>query len=83
MGIRTTVTLEEDVLERVKAESKARGLSFRETLNDLLRLGLITRTANATRPPFKVKPVNMGYRPELNYDDVEGLLTYLEGENHR
>lgn len=49
MSIRTTVTLDEDVLERVKAESRARGLSFRETFNQLLRLGLDLAPAAATQ----------------------------------
>ncbi|HYZ87577.1 MAG TPA: hypothetical protein VE621_24390 [Bryobacteraceae bacterium] len=37
MSTRTTVTLDDDVLERVKRESRSRGASFRDTLNDLLR----------------------------------------------
>lgn len=41
MSIRTTVTLDEDVLERVKQESRARGASFRDTLNELVRTGLL------------------------------------------
>lgn len=83
MSIRTTVTLDEDVLERVKEESRTRGASFRETLNDLLRVAL----AGQTRPPLKrtlkIKARNMGLFPGLNYDDVEGLIEYAEGPNHR
>ena len=41
MSIRTTVTLDEDVLDRVRRESRSRGASFRDTLNDLLRFALI------------------------------------------
>ena len=32
---------------------------------------------------FRIQPFHMGYRPELNYDDVESLLEYLEGPLHR
>jgi hypothetical protein len=32
MGIKTTVTLEHDVLERLKQEQRNRGVSFRELL---------------------------------------------------
>ena len=79
MSIRTTVALDEDVLERVKQESRSRGASFRETLNDLLRSALVKGDAPARRRGFRVKPTHMGYRPGLNYDDVESLLGYAEG----
>lgn len=82
MSIRTTVTLDEDVLERVKYESRSRGTSFRDTLNDLLRAGLLSRTTSP-RPPFKIKPVHMGYRAGLPYDSMEALLALGEGEGHR
>ena len=41
MSIRTTVTLDDDVVARVKRESRSRGASFRDTLNDLLRAALV------------------------------------------
>jgi len=83
MSIRTTVTLDEDVLERVKQESRSRGTSFRATLNDLLRAALLREADGPMRAGFRVKPTSMGYRPGLNYDDVESLLETAEGENHR
>ena len=83
MSIRTTITLDEDVIERVKAESRARGASFRDTLNDLLRLALVTQSSQPARRPFRVKARHMGYRPGLNYDDIESLLELGEGGEHR
>jgi hypothetical protein len=77
------VTLDEDVVERVKQESRARGRSFRNTLNDLLRAALVNAAARPSRSGFRVRPSPMGYRPGLNYDDVESLLDYAEGENRR
>lgn len=82
MSIRTTVTLDEDVLERVKAESRTRGASFRETLNDLLRLALMAQSSPPVRRAFRVKAKHMGHRPGLNYDDIESLLEYGEGGHH-
>ena len=40
MSIRTTVTLDEDVFERTMDLSKARGIPFRQALNDLVRAGI-------------------------------------------
>jgi hypothetical protein len=83
MSIRTTVTLDEDVIERVKEESRTRGCSFRDTLNDLLRLALISVENKPAHRTLKIRPFHMGYKPGLNYNSVESLLEYGEGDTHR
>lgn len=83
MRVRTTVTLDEDVLDRVKRESRSRGASFRDTLNDLLREALLHVETPQPRRTLKIEPAHMGYRPGLNYDNIEALLEYGEGEGHR
>ena len=83
MSIRTTVTLDDDVVERIKRESRTRGLSFRETLNELLRLALVTQASQPKRGDFQIKAVHAGYRPGLNHDSIEALLEYGEGDSHR
>lgn len=83
MSIRTTVTLDDDVLQRVKQESRARGASFRDTLNELLRFALTQPKSGPRRAKFRVKPTHMGWHPGINYDDIGGLLDLAEGENRR
>jgi len=83
MSIRTTVTLDDDVVARVKRESQARGASFRDTLNDLLRVAMLGIDNSPRRRQLEIKPAHMGHRPGLNYDDVESLLEYGEGDQHR
>ena len=83
MSIRTTVTLDEDVLERVKQESRTRGASFRDTLNDLVREALLKRE-KPERPRFKIEPFSLGPpRPGVNYDCIGELLEYAEGEDYK
>ena len=84
MSVRTTVTLDDDVVERVKAESKSRGTSFRHTLNELVRWGLAAQAKKAELPPFKVKPSHMGPPPEgVNMDCTEAIIEWAEGPWHR
>ena len=83
MSIRTTVTLDDDVLERAKDFSKARGLPFRRALNELVRAGLRAETAARPKRAFRVEPRHMGLRPGLSYDNIEALLEFGEGERHR
>ena len=83
MGIRTTVTLDEDVLERVKQESRLRGLPFRQTLNELLRDALVKASQPAQKREFRIDPIHTGARRDLNYDCTEALLEQIEGPLHR
>jgi hypothetical protein len=71
------------VAAKLKSESRRTGRSFKETVNELLRLGLTLRGGRATAKPFKVKPQPMGLRPGLSYDNVGELLERLEGPLHR
>ena len=83
MSIRTTVSLDDDVLARVKRESVSRGASFRDTLNDLLRAALLDVDYKPRRRAIAILPTHMGYKPGLNYDSVASLLEYGEGDHHR
>jgi hypothetical protein len=83
MSIRTTVTLDDDVAARVKHVSQSRGVSFRDTLNDLLRLALLDIDNKPRRRTLRIKPAHMGQKPGLNYDNIESLIEYGEGEQHR
>jgi hypothetical protein len=83
MSIRTTVTLDEDVLDRAKDFSRKRGIPFRQALNDLVRTGLLAESAATPRRVLKVKPRDFGLRPGLSYDNIEALIEIGEGERHR
>ena len=83
MSIRTTVSLDDDVVARVKRESLSRGASFRDTLNDLLRAALLGIDYKPRRRVLAIQPTHMGHKPGLNYDSIETLLEYGEGDRHR
>ena len=59
MSIRTTVVLDEDVLERVREKAKEDAVPFRTKLNDLVRDGLAKASA-PKREKFVVKAFDMG-----------------------
>ena len=83
MSIRTTVTLDDDVVARLKEESRARSIPFRELLNTAVRSGLAAMQAKAAAAPFVIEPISMGWNPGLNYDDIASLIEYGEGPNWR
>ena len=80
--MRTTLTLDEDVAAKLKAETRKSGKPFKAVVNETLRAGLLSPEAKP-RKPFKVKPANLGLRPGLSYDNVWKLIEEIEGPDHR
>jgi hypothetical protein len=83
--MRTTLTLDEDVAAKLKAESRRLDRSFREIVNETLRRGLATQRASGSRrAPFKIAARDLGrLRPGLSLDNVSELIEHAEGAFHR
>jgi ribbon-helix-helix CopG family protein len=81
--VRTTITLDQDVAARLKAEVRRSGRSFKETVNALLRLALTIRREHKPAEPFAVQARPLGLRPGLDYDRTSELVEHLEGPLHR
>ena len=73
--MRTTLTLDDDVVALVESERRRTGESFRATVNRLLRRGA-RREEMAKPKPFPVFPG----RPELDVSDVSAVLAALDDE---
>jgi hypothetical protein len=82
--MRTTLTLDEDVAAKLKAESRRLNCSFREVVNEILRRGLAARDAHRSRhPSFKVAARDLGpSRPGLSIDNISELIEQAEGSFH-
>lgn len=83
--MRTTLTLDDDVAVRLKAEVRRSGKPFRAVVNEHLRLALSSRrTGPPPLPPFKVETRDLGaLRPGLSLDNIGDLLEIAEGPLHR
>ena len=81
--MRTTLTLDDDVAAKLRAESRRSGRSFKQVVNDFLRRGMHARAQAASAPPFKVKARPLGLRPGFSYDNVWELIEQIEGPYHR
>lgn len=78
--MRTTLTLDDDVAAKLKAEARRSGRSFRDIVNDTLRRGLATRRSAPAQKPFKVTARDLGrLRPGLTLDSIGDLLEQVEG----
>jgi hypothetical protein len=81
--MRTTLTLDDDVAEKLRAEARQTGEPFKVVLNRTLRTGLDLRAKSAPLPPFKVKARTLGLKPGFNYAKVSELIEQIEGPLHR
>lgn len=81
--MRTTLTLDDDVAAKLKAEVRRSGEPFKQVVNRVLRLGLHRQAAPKPLPPFKVKAYDLGLRPGLDLDNIGELLDKIEGPFHR
>ncbi len=59
------------------------GQSFKETVNDTLRVGLLSRHKAIASKPFKVRPKAMGLKPGYSYDKVWELIEQVEGPDYK
>jgi|GEM_PF-1435839 len=75
MSIRTTVVLDEDVLERVRERARDEDVPFRTKLNDLLRDGL-AKPPIKNQSPFVIETFSMGAFPlpfPIRLSDIDAL----------
>jgi hypothetical protein len=82
--MRTTLTLDDDVAAKLKAETKRSGKSFKDVVNEYLRLGLFAKKTERPGEPFRVEARDLGrLHPGLSLDSIADLLERLEGPAHR
>lgn len=82
-NMRTTLTIDDDVLDRARAIAAHTGQPFRTVVNEALRAGLPQVERPREKPPYRTKAQPMGLRPGRNLDNVQELLAAIEGEDAR
>lgn len=77
--MRTTLTLDDDVADKLKALAERRRVSFKEVVNDALRRGLATQSRLAKPvPPFRVVPFASAFRPGVDPEKLNQLTDEIE-----
>ena len=74
--MRTTLTLDPDVADRLRALARERGLPFKQVVNTVLRRGL----GDGSREPFRIEARALGLRPGIDLDQALELAARLEDE---
>jgi hypothetical protein len=82
--VRTTLTLDDDVAAKLKAESRRSGRAFKDIVNETLRHGLAKTRPPASKRGFKVGVRDLGeLQAGLSLDNIGEVIEHLEGSLHR
>jgi hypothetical protein len=81
--MRTTLSIDDDVLERARAIAANLRRPFRTIINEALRAGLDKVEQPAKQRPYKTQPHAMGLRSGRNMDNIQELLAQIEREDFR
>lgn len=76
--MRTTVTLDPDVAQRIEQEARGKGKALEIVVNDVLRIGLGLKNGSGARQPFRVRAHDFGFKQEVDLDKMNQLADELE-----
>jgi len=83
VSTRTTITLDDDIKAKLQAEMRKSGRSFKETVNETLRLGLLSQQKARKLKPFKVHARDLGLKPGYSFDKPWDLIEEIEGPGYK
>jgi hypothetical protein len=78
--MRTTLSIDDDLLERLKREADRTGTSLRAMVNHMLRLGMERMHPETVATPYQCPTFSMGFPPRDNLDKALQLAAALEDE---
>jgi len=78
--VRTTLSLDRDVAERLRLEMRRTGKGLKESVNEALRRGLALGGRPPRAPRFRVEPHAFGFKPGIDLDRLNQLADELESE---
>jgi hypothetical protein len=81
--MRTTINIDDDVIDEARAIATRLHRPFRQVVNEALRAGLEAVESTTESKPYRTSPHNMGLKQGRNLDNIQELLTQIEGEDFR
>ena len=81
--MRTTITIEDDVIQKARTVSSSLKKPFRFIINNALRIGLEQIEKPSKIKKYSTKPRPMGLKHGYELDNVQELLDRLDEEGSR
>jgi hypothetical protein len=78
--MRTTLTIADDLLDRLKREARRSRRPFKAVVDEALRLGVDRMSPPSRKRSFRQRTFRMGYPPGTQLDKALQLAARLEDE---
>jgi hypothetical protein len=79
--MRTTVRLDDDLLERLRAEAERENVSLTRFINRTLKAGLDARSPRTKRKAYREQPHALG-EPAVSLDKALAIVSTLDDEEN-
>jgi hypothetical protein len=76
--MRTTVTLDDDLVDALKQRAHERDVPFKQALNETLRAGLTGAAPASASAAYRMTPRDLGVRPGVDLSKALQLAAELE-----
>lgn len=81
--MRTTLAIDDDILDRARAVAEQLGAPFRRVVNEALRAGLKSVAEPPKTKAYQTRPHKLGLKTGRSLDNIQELIAQIEGEGHR
>ena len=81
--MKTTLTLDDDVVDRTRALASKLHKPIKSVVNEALRIGLDRVEEPKRSRRYRMKPHAMGLRPGYSLECISSLLAQVEGEGYK
>lgn len=78
--MRTTLTIDDNLIRELRQKANETGSSFKEIVNKVLRSGLKEMDKPKPSKSYKCKTNSLGYPPKADLDRALDLAEHLESE---
>ena len=78
--MRTTITINDDLLRELRQRAHDTNSPFKEVVNKALRAGLRDSAKRKVSTPYKCKSFSLGYPPKADINRALDLAEQLESE---
>jgi hypothetical protein len=79
--MRTTLNIDDDVLDRARSVASKLHIPFRQVVNEAMRAGLAAVEEPARSKTYQTEPRKLGLRAGRNLDNIQELIAQIEGED--
>ncbi len=81
--MKTTLDIDDDLLDLARRVAAQRNVPLDVVIEEALRAGLPSVEPSPQPRPYRTRPHDMRLRPGFALDNIQDLISRVEGEDHK